>query len=228
MLLNNKMIKDKPILMNGEMVTATIEEIKNQTRRPIKNCIGDGTKENPLRMDLIKCEFGCVGDLLWVRENTECVTSGDGTDLSNYCADKKPVLYSNCDDAEYNGSWAHWDYLRAVRPSIHMERWASRITLEITDIKAERIQDISEEDALSEGLKIFNEDDANLYYTGISTIEMWPSEDWVLDNPIEAFKNLWDSIYAGTAFKWDKNPYVWVVKFKRHMVNIDNFKEGLI
>ncbi|MCO1337108.1 hypothetical protein MO867_22550, partial [Microbulbifer sp. OS29] len=99
------------------------------------------------------------------------------------------------------------------RPSIHMPRWASRITLEITAIRIQRIQDISEEDAKAEGLRWHS------LYREWGGVELHPDSrpdlpQWRwYDNPVEAFKNLWESING--AGSWDQNPWVWVIEFRR-------------
>lgn len=86
---------------------------------------------------------------------------------------------------------------RKWKPSIHMPRWASRINLEITDIRVERLQEINEEDAKHEGVKRINAGDFGM--------ETWSS----------AFRNLWDSINSKRGYGWDTNPWVWVIEFKR-------------
>ncbi len=103
------------------------------------------------------------------------------------------------------------------RPSIHMPRWASRIHLEITDIRVERLKDITYSDAIQEGLTVFNED-GNLYYSGSSfDPNTWfeEPEKWHCDDPIQAFYELWDGINFERGCGVEKNPWVWVVEFKR-------------
>lgn len=154
--------------------------------------------------DIITCPYGQPGDLLWVRESTEedCVGSAS---ISRYCADGAPVLYSGCDDPEFNGSWAHWDYPRLKRPSIHMPRWACRLLLEITTVRVERLLDITEADAQAEGV----DGEAEAAAAGLP----WH------DNPRRAFRFLWKRINGPDS--WDANPWVWVVEFKR----IDDARE---
>lgn len=106
--------------------------------------------------------------------------SGNAMDYIKYCAvDKKPID----DKYPYGIRWGK-------RPSIHMPRWASRILLEITDVRVERVQDISYQDAIAEGFGLAGA-------------------------PIEAFHALWDSIYKARGAGWDANPFVWVIEFKK-------------
>ena len=109
---------------------------------------------------------------------------------------KYQVCYKATDEHKVTGSaegtHAKW------RPSIHMQRWASRIQLEITDIKVERVQDITEEGAKAEGTKLLSHDGKTIYTKDHKS----------------AFKILWDSINLKRGYGWDKNCWVWVVKFK--------------
>lgn len=239
---------DRPIIFKDDMVRAILEGRKTQTRRIMKPqpVIGDdgwfrwdGHKPNSKygayassQVDLksisifvgVSCPYGRPGDRLWVRETTEAdEDTSEIVVLSRYTSDGSPVLYSGCDDPEYNGSAAHWDYPRITRPSIHMPRWASRITLEITNVRVERLQDISEEDAIAEGARHFPD------LPGTSPYEQddrWSMEtpdscDKCLGNARMAFANYFCKI-TGNAPKglhdprpWDANPWVWVIEFRR-------------
>ena len=162
------------------------------------------------------CPTGSVGDLLWVRESTkEDEDTSDTTTLSKYCADDKSVLYSGCDDEEYNGSIAHWDYPRRVRPSIHMQRWACRILLEITSVRVERLNDISEADALAEGIVeeygiVGCNCNGGEHNEEMGTQFFSPNQEDPFEDPVQAYEALWNSIYQN----WDENPFVWVIEFK--------------
>lgn len=146
------------------------------------------------------CPYGRRGERLWVRETTEADEDySDVVVLSRYAADGAPVVYAGCNDPEYNGTVAHWDYSRRSRPSIHMPRWACRILLEITDVRVERLQDISRADIRAEGLQCppeLTSDDVSPNY-----------RDWYP----AAWRELWES----TGGDWDANPWAWVVEFKR-------------
>lgn len=199
------MMKERPILFSTPMVQAIFEGRKTQTRRIVKPqplWIGDPNilfkKNSADPKGIINCKYGYHGDRLWVRETTEAdEDTSDYVILSRYTADKKPVLYSGCEDPAFNGTVAHWDYTKKVRPSIHMPRWASRILLEITDIKVERIQDISEDDAKAEGIK--SDPPKHWYHTS---------------NRKTKFMQLWDSISKKRGYGWEANPWVWVIHFK--------------
>jgi len=187
---------NKPILFKTPMIRALLHGVKTQTRRIIK------PQPKPYQDETFKnvCPHGKIGDYLWVRETTEVDEEyHDIIPLSKYVADGKPVLYT-----EYNGSVAHWTYSRLVRPSIHMPRWASRLTLRIKDIRIERLQDISESDAEVEGV-------CRYFFTSACT----PAN--------KTFKNdyriLWNDINGEAS--WDENPWVWVIEFDVIKLNID-------
>lgn len=167
-----------------------------------------GATEEECAAELAKyggCPYGRQGDRLWVRETTEADEDcSDVVVLSRYVADGAPVVYSGCSDPEYNGTVAHWDYSRRSRPSIHMQRWACRILLEITDVRVERLKDISEQQALAEG--IYSDPAVNGMYTYDG--DHYTSKS---DGPDRAFAELWNT----TGGDWDANPWVWVVEFKR-------------
>jgi hypothetical protein len=158
-------VKERPILFNGAMVRAILSGAKTQTRRVVKPQpfwvnLGDGQLAAPLP----KCPFGVVGDRLWVREtwapfhigqkhDIACpVDDLDDADGSRYAADGR-VWFCSDKGADRPADDGKWTYAaHRWRPSIHMPRWASRLTLTITDVRAQRLQDISEADAVAEGL----------------------------------------------------------------------------
>jgi hypothetical protein len=194
------------------MVRAVLDGRKTQTRRVTKldkiNEHPDYWK-NPLvqlwdkiashlnildqsgKAELITCPYGKPGDRLWVRETwreTGSLMRVDGKIPE--CGNDDQVVYRA--DADYDGPF---------RPSIHMPRWASRIQLEITAIRVERVQDISEEDALAEGIRLYEAH-------GV------PEAEWKRYSPVIRFSALWDSINEARGFGWSTNPWVWVVEFK--------------
>jgi len=169
--------------------------------------------------------YGNVGDLLWVREtwkpDVDDMTSG-----TTFRADNSFITIENSEEAANKWIAArkpeeqHPQMKSPVwRPSIFMPRWASRLILEIIDIRIERLNDISEEDAISEGVIAVDVNDTTVY-TGDFVSEMvWP-EDYH-ENPESAFSDLWQSINGPDS--WDKNPWVWVVEFKVHKMNVDAY-----
>lgn len=183
-------MKERGMIFNGEMVRAILDGRKTQTRRPIKwrqtrateiAERDDGSKW-PWSEDCENscdywhpCPFGAVGDRIWVRE-----TFGD-------CGERLVYRSDTHDGAQCK--------VKRWTPSIHMPRWASRILLEITDVRVERLNTISEEDAGREG---YPADPAP--YGGEMDKWLW-------------FRQLWDGIYPEQSFK--HNPWVWVIEFKR-------------
>lgn len=143
-----------------------------------------------------RCPYGEPGDLLWVRE-THAIATGhmyDGEAAVKYRADDALVALhdersnSHARNASISDRW---------RPSIHMPRWASRLTLRVTEVRVERLQDISEDDAEAEGVDPYE------YPSG----PLAPSHRG-------AFFELWDKLNAQRA-PWRSNPWVWVVSFER-------------
>ena len=130
-----------------------------------------------------------VGDRLWVRETWHGIEHP--TDR-----DSEFITYK---------ATAHPHILKTVkwRPSIFMPRWASRITLEITEVRVERLQEITEEDARAEGL---------VYHKGFS--QWYTSPDTLVFGHKTAFQILWDSLNAKRGYGWDTNPWVWPISFK--------------
>lgn len=196
-------MKERPILFSAPMVQAILEGRKTQTRRickPQPHSVGDhfstrshGTlmirKPGEEAWKPIPCPYGTAGDRLWVRE-TWCNAWDDERDRwhdpprYHYRADGYEVRHV---DSALKSPW---------RPSIHMPRAASRITLEITNVRAERLNDISNEDAAAEG---------------------WPGPDErnsiASAYPIAWYAALWGSINGRGSY--DLNPWVWVIGFKR-------------
>lgn len=209
-------MKERPILFSSVMVQAILDGRKTQTRRVIKpqpelSQFGDGTwiwKGKQDRFPQVReCSYGQPGDRLWVRETWFADPPYDGTwdeyAFSDGIIENFSVLPDRFKSPEfvlYRSTWKGVD-LR-WRPSIFMPRWASRITLEIVNVRVERLLDISKVDARSEGM-----------YCGFE-----PPYDFRI-GPYDAytanFRRLWDKINAKRGFGWDQNPLVWVIEFKR-------------
>lgn len=210
---------ERPILFSGEMVRAIIDGRKTQTRRICKKEVQFDTNGDPFFFvpeNAIDDEsfgkwvgideyspHGRVGDRLWVRENFRFLKSHDRQSPSSLSPisvvfyESDAVISIPCDAGR-------------MRPSIHMPRWASRITLEITDIRVERLQDITECDAIAEGVERVNQ-------CGILRCCGYKDHTGNRGGFMHAkksFETLWDSINADRA-PWSSNPWVWVIEFKR-------------
>lgn len=216
-------LKERPIIMSAESVRAILEGHKTQTSRVIKprykqdeygfNVVSrpatgerwvektdedGGDFEDGTR--IVPCPYGNIGERLWLKE-----TWGVGC---------RPDPYSGwVDGIEYKADEAYLDdieslplrviddqdldkYQRAGWNSpMFMPRWASRITLEITDIRVERVQDITPEDAIAEGMPI--------PYVSRDEYE-----------PISMYRELWQKLNAKRGYSWESNPWVWVVSFR--------------
>lgn len=210
-------VKERPILFSTPMVKAILEGKKTQTRRVVKHGLLESTMANPkikatltdncqmlhfkvmdgqLRESFcgIKCPYGQIGDRLWVRESWQY-----SDDLEH------PYWYRQKEMEELIPEFFErmkW------KPSIHMAREASRILLEITDIRVERLQMISEEDAKAEGA------DRGILRNGPNTIKgEFHLELNHHSNYKPGFEFIWKSING--AESWNSNPWVWVVEFKR-------------
>ncbi|MDR4538017.1 morphogenetic protein [Klebsiella pneumoniae] len=212
-------MKERGMIFNGEMVRAILDGRKTQTRRIVKGTDGavkfckewdingeeifvvlgekDRTGMNPV-LGAISCPFGAVGDRIWVRETFQGPLF-DYDLMDSYCKDPTPFekpefCVYKADGVPAPEFYDADDELHCCwRPSIHMPRWASRILLDITNVRVERLKSISDGDALREGC---------------STADM-KSGDCVAD----VFARLWASIYG--AESWNANPWVWVIEFKR-------------
>jgi hypothetical protein len=152
-----------------------------------------------------KCPYGIPGDRLWVRE-TWALSSDCGLNTPDAYGTPVhrasfPYTIGERHDAGLLREPARW------KPPIYMPRWASRILLEITDIGVERVQDISEEDAIAEGMQFHN--GGEIHHSGYRHDI---NHGFVYSTAREAMSVLWDSIHGPGS--WDKNPWVWVVKFK--------------
>jgi hypothetical protein len=208
-------VKQTPILFNDEMVREILAGHKTMTRRAIKpqpvqpsdgsyfDAYNGGPQwnwwasDNRQHLDqIIRCPYGKPGDRLWVREAHAFVPQ-----TAYRCSTGIYQQVNPNDNYEACVYRQNFDRSRSFpwRPSIHMPRWASRITLEITDVRVERLQDISEKDAKAEGVS----GEAEAAESGLS----WH------DKPLRAFRFLWQSINGPES--WEKNPWVWVVEFKR-------------
>jgi len=198
-------MKERPIIFSADMVRAILEGRKTQTRRVVKGLgskLGDEYMtelSNGERVETVTlCPYGQPGDRLWVKETWMPDAPRDGTwdDTVFYGCKGSPLSWIPDRFREpahclFRASWAE-SPLTGWRSSRFMPRWASRITLEIVNVRVERVQDISEDDAQAEGV------------------------DWSRwTSAIVPFVNLWNTINAKRGYDWDSNPWVWVIEFKQ-------------
>jgi hypothetical protein len=180
------------------------------------------------------CPYGQPGDRLWVRETWDFRPWGDGKVRIAYGADGEQT------EATPPPGWnpTIYNYER-WRPSIFMPRWASRISLEVTAVRVEHVQDISEEDAKAEGVEQqadgawFDYNPASSLRDGFAAIGACPStraihetrmhigNDYGTMDARTSFRSLWDSINAKRDYGWDANPWVWVIGFPRAAIMDD-------
>ncbi|MCS5825424.1 hypothetical protein LNO55_12600 [Klebsiella pneumoniae subsp. pneumoniae] len=210
-------MKERGMIFNAEMVRALLDGRKTQTRRPIKwkqtrfTEIGereDGSKW-PWSEDAEHacdfwhpCPFGAVGDRIWVREAfrvhsraTDVATLVyKASERNSWTEQTRRVPVAVCNKPATPEKWT---------PSLHMPRWASRILLEITGVRVERLNSISQEDAQAEGLEL----------TGWRPTYSDPDSGGEVMTPYDNFAELWSSIYGEES--WNANPWVWVIEFKR-------------
>ncbi|EKT7902222.1 hypothetical protein P4R16_003171 [Klebsiella oxytoca] len=204
---------ERGMIFNAEMVRALLNGRKMQTRRPLKfpvldKNLGCELAGNELAGELsagnyLNSAFGKPGDRIWVRETFR---------VHSRATDVATLLYK----ASVRNSWTEQTHRVPVSvcnkpatpekwtPSLHMPRWASRITLEITGVRVERLNSIHDVDAMREGIQNLTTcSHADFGIPGVVNAQ----------HPVRAFQLLWESIYG--AESWKANPWVWVVEFKR-------------
>lgn len=192
-------MRERPILFSSPMVRAVLSGAKTQTRRIVKplHMATVDAEQFPI---LAMCPYGSPGDQLWARETCRAEAIGDeGLCGVRYVADGQFMPIANTREA--SDRWVQLYWYRGMEgatvPPIHMPRWASRITLEITDVRVERLQDISEADAKAEGVSMPD---------GTPT----PPDFWSYQ---QEFRHLWEQINGPGS--WDANPWVWAISFRR-------------
>lgn len=194
-------MNERPILFSALMVQAILAGKKTQTRRVAKvtdeGCKAGmitplpGFSPRSIQNHIPYCPYGAVGDHLWVRETTRANTTIDWYPFAEYAADGEQV-------ADAIGDMVKWSYSRPVRPSIHMPRNQCRIVLEITAVRIERLNAISADDCRAEGCPGGHGSIPGYNYSAMPQEHYW----W-----------LWDKINGEGSHM--KNPWVWVVEFKR-------------
>lgn len=205
-------MKERGIIFNTEMVRAILDGRKTQTRRIINpqpeltqksgfkwkgGLFGAGSDDRETNRNFAhkNCPLGKVGDRLWVRETFQAGLCTESTFA--YKATHKPS------DLEEG-----WDEIIKWRPSIHMPRFASRITLEITDVRVERLNNISPRDVVSEGLIQLPASGRYVRFEGAQYFGL------AYRDHKEAFADLWDEV-SKPDWSFESNPWVWVIEFKR-------------
>lgn len=202
-------MKSIPMIFNQEMVKALVDGRKTVTRRPMKlltkdNGFGCNLNPNEVAGEVNNGNYENSifnpGDLIWVRETFRQFNSSDECGCSESpcgCPNDGAYVYK----ANGDGGESKW------KPSIHMPRKASRLTLRVTDVRCELIQNITDESAVKEGMPNSEEAQMLAIESGLTWYE----------KPKVWYKNLWDKIYKN----WHKNPWVWVVEFEVVNKNID-------
>jgi hypothetical protein len=225
-------MKERGIIMQGESVIGILDDRKTQTRRGVKATVNQGMPVNLSKatrhesninlhgpcinfydetqtgfnyLGASKYAYGQPGDRLWVRETWGMDPNDFGFPEGQW---KNFVVYKS--DWVNHPEWFthphkpddkyHWGWT----PSIFMPRWASRITLEIVNVRVERVQDITGDDAIDEGINALME-------SGKFT----DPEFMVEQIAKRKYRELWDSINSKRGYGWDTNPYVWVIEFKK-------------
>ena len=235
------MITERPILFSMEMVQAILDERKTQTRRVIKpqpeivtgdmlsqyrwyaanhgDFCGDVERE-------LKPPYGYPGCLLYVREAWKplgqdpddgewIVQYKDGTSLNIGRMWPKEEEYKEIDLSERLAEQYQQKGFMPWKPSIHMPKSASRIWLRVKDVRVERVQEITGQDAICEGIKTFSGYTVNPYKNYLKGVD--GEMDMHCSSPVRSFQTLWDSINAkreNGKYSWVSNPWVWVVSFE--------------
>lgn len=199
-------MKQRPIIMSVESVQAILDGRKTQTRRVVKNNPKNIFKFNCTKLiekgleffgfcgedkrvisKHIKCPYGKKGDRLWVKESFHKYEE-DGEHIV-YKNPKEPTRVFKRFESYEVGKW---------NSPLFMPRSLSRLTLEITNIRVERLQDITEDDAIAEGIK-----------------PLLVPPDGGSQPYVEGYRYLWDKLNAKRGYSWESNPFVWVIEFRR-------------
>lgn len=216
MMTATTLTKEHPILFSGPMIRAIMDRKKTETRRVVK--------PQPIRqhhigwirrlathdwavmtyyasvVEWIDCPYGKVGQKLWVREKFQWVWATDEKPPSKDKPEGWKIGYPATDGIQEYHDGGEGRILQRCAPSIHMPRWASRITLEIVDVRCQRLQEIKEDDAVREGVDAVSQDD-------VPRQASWTRR--------QDFAQLWDRLNGKRGFGWKVNPVVWVIEFKK-------------
>lgn len=233
------MAKDHPILFSAPMIRAIFDGRKTQTRRVLDAwcdeppaVVEDGVIT---AFDADYCSYrwpktNAIGDRLWVRESHYLTDDGDYERVV-YAADTDDVRLHLAGVEQLRACHPNIDWSKhaRLRPSIHMPRWASRITLDVSGVKIQRLQDISEEDAIAEGVDPLH---GGWFPYGISTF-MTTIQDGrevpaqYCASARDSFQMLWNHLNGQKKrFSWEANPWVAAYSFTPIFKNIDQIAEA--
>lgn len=218
-----------PMLFSTPMVQSIGKRIKTQTRRVVKsihpeaefradlNVVGytfvepDGKLQNPVMASVVQCPYGNPGDIIWVRESVCYVMLDHAHDLLEGSRNRNQWVYKS----SYHPDWMKYakeKYGYKWIPSLHMPLRACRYFLEVKSVRVERLQDITEDDAIAEGVE---------RNTAALPDQMMVYKSYITGNysnfPYTSFATLWQKINGRES--WDANPWVWVVEFEVIGVN---------
>lgn len=231
---------DRPIIFSAPMVLALLDGRKTQTRRLIRCAEGTDFHRqtegrhyfgfNEPRDDgrcgvQLPCLPYAVGDRLYVRENWRAGRGYDGGSIKNIPPFAR--IWFDADDCNDNCDGIG----RNLRPCIHMPRWASRLTLLVADVRVQRLQDISEEDAIAEGVErgvhpITGDEDGwkdySIIHAGPHKGKRHPHAVAPWKSARLSFQSLWDTLHG--VENWNENPFVVAVTFRVERGNIDSLQ----
>lgn len=222
-------MKERPILFSGPMVRAILDGRKTQTRRVVKtldhsremlNCYSGAAlfRCSPgIPRKEVRCPYGWTGDRLWVRETWRTVKKLDAKSPARIAEMAREAGYEPWGPVEYavDQERINWEPFMPDEPgktrvSLHMPRWASRITLDVTSVRVERLHEISAYDVVSEGIDLAEHSCGCEVCARSSSLCTGTQSSLML-----SWISLWDSINGKRpGCSWDANPWVWVVSFK--------------
>lgn len=204
--MTTRIYKMKQILFSTEMVKAILQWRKRQTRRPVNGkaleWLNDFTPE-VIPDWLINLAKYSVGDILYVREKWQLVQPYGPEDY-----------YFGYYDGSYSENEASekYDYSTPYvwKPSIHMPKEAARIFLKVTNVRIERLHDITDSDSIAEGIDVLFIKELPEH---VIPYKDYQNKDNYFQRPDYSFRSLWESIYGKNS--WDQNPWVWVYEFEK-------------
>jgi hypothetical protein len=208
--------RERPILFSGPMVRAILDGTKTQTRRVITNLNPTFVAANPTAahvQNAVPCPYGAPGDRLWVRETWGSVQMHeigqhfyggpripDRTQAVYRAGKQMGIPVDGTSPLQFRTEWRDDLTPERWRSSIHMPRWASRLTLVIESVRVQRVQEITEDDARAEGVEC-QCDTGQSEYDGCAL------------STVDHYANLWDSLNASRGYSWGSDCWVWALTF---------------